>query len=269
MESTPSLPWRRRLELGAATLYLGDCLEILPALPSRSVDMIWTDPPYGHDNNAGDLNAGLSAKRGVESRPIANDGAQSMRRVVDGMLGQAVRLLADEASVCCCCAGGGGPRPTFAWLADRMDRGGLSFFHSVIWDKINPGLGWRWRRQHEMVMVAHRAGGKLLWADPDKAQGNVVSMAAPAKRRHPNEKPLALVALFLRLHAKPGQLVLDPFMGSGTTGEAALKLGLNFVGIELDEEHFETAARRLQDLQARPSLFEQIMDKVEQGKLDL
>ena len=157
-------PWKRKEVIGDCTLYLGDCLEVMAAIPSGTVDMIWTDPPYGHDNHDGDLNARLNDHRGIQGKPIANDDSDGMRRVVDGMLTEAARVLSPDCC-CCCCCGGGGPKPTFAWVADRMDRGGLSFFHSVIWDKKNPGLGWRYRRQHEMVMISHRAGGKLLWAN--------------------------------------------------------------------------------------------------------
>jgi site-specific DNA-methyltransferase (adenine-specific) len=244
------------VEIGQAKLYLGDCLEVMAGLPSGSADLIWTDPPYGNANNEGDLNAKLSARRGVASSPILNDDADSMRRVVDGMLIEACRVLRFSSAVCYCCCGGG-PRPTFAWLADRMGRGGLVFFHSVIWDKVNPGLGWRYRRQHEMVMVAHRRDGKLLWADDKVSVPNIkrVPAVAGVLRKHPNEKPLGLIDTFLIAHTRPGQVVLDPFMGSGTTGVSALRLGRGFVGIELDPEHFQTACRRLEAAAAAPDLF--------------
>jgi DNA modification methylase len=247
---------RREILADGVDLYLGDCREILPTLGDQSVDMIWTDPPYGHSNHDGDFNARLNEHRGIESKPIAFDDADGMRNVVDAMLKEAARVLrADCCCCCCCCCGGGGPRPTFAWVADRMDRDGLSFFHSVIWDKVNPGLGWRYRRQHEMVMVSHRQGGKLLWNDTRKAVSNIYSLMPPRDRQHPNEKPLEMVRHFIENHSSPGHTVLDPFMGGGTTGAAAVACGRNFIGIELDPEHFETALRRISDALARPDLF--------------
>jgi site-specific DNA-methyltransferase (adenine-specific) len=149
----------------------------------------------------------------------------------------------------------GGPRPVFAWLAERMDRGGLQFFHSVIWDKVNPGLGWRYRRQHEMLMVAHRAGGKLLWAEGAKATPNIFPLMPPRDRCHPNEKPVPLIAHFVALHTAPGQLILDPFMGSGTTGVVAAGRGRKFIGVELDPSHFETACRRISAALSAPDMF--------------
>ena len=239
--------WRERVEIagGRAVLYLADCLAVLPTLPSASVRLLWTDPPYGHNNHDGDFNARLNGHRGIEGAPIANDSPEAMRAVVDGALKAAVPLLADDCCCCCCCCGGGGPRPTFAWVADRMDRDGLQFFHSVIWDKLNPGLGWRFRRRHEMVMVAHKAGGKLSWAVDGRAVPNIWEGMPPRERQHPNEKPERLPAHFIELTTGVGDLVLDPFMGSGTTGAAALRLGRRFIGIEIDDGYFRTACRRI------------------------
>jgi len=255
---------------GRVTLYLGDCREVMACLQDGSVDMIWTDPPYGHANHAGDWNARLNAHRGIDNQPIANDTPDAMRDVVDAMLRHAARLLAaDCCCCCCCCGGGGGPKPTFAWVADRMDRDGLSFFHSVIWDKVNPGLGWRYRRQHEMVMVAHRAGGKLLWADNKRAAPNIYSLMPNRTRQHPNEKPLELVDHFLTLHTKSDHLILDPFMGSGTTGVAAVKLGRRFIGIEIEPKYFDIACRRIEEATKQPGLFVEPAAKPKQETMAL
>ena len=242
-------------QIGPHTLYRGDCLEILPTLGAGSVEMLWTDPPYGHSNHDGDWNARLNEHRGIKGEPIANDDKESMRRVVDAMLTEASRVLSPDCCCCCGCSGGGGPRPTFAWLATRMDQAGLAFFHSVIWDKRNPGLGWRYRRQHEMVMVAHKTGGKLLWRDDKTAARNVFSMMPPRERDHPNEKPLELVTHFLELHSSPGHTILDPFMGSGTTIVAAHNLGRKGIGIEIEPKYFDIACKRVEQAVAQQSLF--------------
>lgn len=249
------MTFARREQLAeGVTLYQGDCRSVLAGLPDQSIDMVWTDPPYGHANHDGDWNARLNEHRGIENKPIANDDAAGMRTIVDAMLSEAARVLRADCCCCCCCCGGG-PRPTFAWVADRMDREGLEFFHSVIWDKVNPGLGWRYRRQHEMVMVAHRKGGKLLWADDKRASPNIYSLMPPRVRQHPNEKPLALVEHFVLLHTLPEQTILDPFMGSGTTGVAAVRHGRKFIGVEIDEAHFDVARKRISAALDAPSMF--------------
>ena len=230
-------------EQDGITIYHGDCRDVVPTLERESVTLLWTDPPYGHNNHDGDWNARLNAHRGLENHPIGNDGPDSMREALDGLLGAATRVL--RADCCCCCCCGGGPAPTFAWVADRMDRGGLSFFHAVVWNKLNPGLGWRFRRQYEMVMVAHREGGRLSWADDDVVVPNVLEFGPPRDRQHPNEKPFDLPGHFISWTTKPGDLVLDPFVGSGTTLRAAKDLGRRAIGIEIEERYCEIAARRL------------------------
>src|SRR6185312_140795 len=200
----------------------------------------------GHRNQAGDLQASLNARYGRRSRPILNDSPERMRTVVDGVLLEAWRVLAHDASaVCVCCAGGGAKGPTFAWLAQRMYSAGLDFYHSAVWDKINPGLGWHYRRQHELVMVAHRRGGAIRWNRAAKPLGNVIRQSAPYRRQHPNEKPQALVRYFIERHSRQGDLVLDPFLGSGTTAAVAQQLGRHFLGFELSGEYCRIARRRL------------------------
>jgi site-specific DNA-methyltransferase (adenine-specific) len=128
-----------------------------------------------------------------------------------------------------------------------MDSKGLSFFHSVIWDKSarGIGMGWRFRRDYEMVMVSHRKGGKLAWAEDAEAVSNIVRFYIPNNRLHPNEKPVDLPLHFIRLTTEIGGMVLDPFMGSGTTLRAAKDLGRKAIGIELEEKYCEIAARRM------------------------
>lgn len=250
---------------GTVTLYVGDCRDVMQQLEPQSIRMIWTDPPYGHTNMEGDLQAarvrdGVKGGRVRDCEPIANDSAEDMREVVDGALDAAVRVLCDDCCCCCCCcSGGGGPRPTFAWTAERMDRSGLQFFHAVVWDKSarGNGMGWRYRRNYEFVMVAHKKLGKLSWASESNAVPNIVRHAPPRERSHPNEKPVDMVADFIDWHTTAGDIILDPFMGSGTTGVAAVRLGRRFIGIEIEPRYFAIAKKRIQDELNRFPLFDE------------
>lgn len=254
-----------KVVIGDAELWLGDCRDVLPLISDESVDIVLTDPPYGHNNNNGDLISNWEKALGrapsvvdaSAARPIANDGMDDMKAVVDAALVHAARVLRRE-SCCCCCCGGGGPKPTFAWLADRMDSGGLSFFHAVVWDKGGLGLGWRYRRNYEMVMIAHRKGGKLKWetSRKDAATSNVVRIGKiiPQIEDHPTPKPVELFDHFLMLHGKPGDVVLDPFMGHAPVGVAAVKAGMRYIGIELDRGHFDKACVRIENAQRQKSI---------------
>jgi hypothetical protein len=104
--------------IGDCTLILGDCLQVMPTL--GRVDAVVTDPPYGNSNHDGDWNARLNEHRGIESKPIANDDAEGMRRVVDAALTAAVPLMAGKVSACCCFCGGGGAAAGVR-LAGRTD----------------------------------------------------------------------------------------------------------------------------------------------------
>lgn len=120
-----------------------------------------------------------------------------------------------------------------------------------------------------MVMVAHRAKGKLLWADNNRATPNIYSLMPPRERDHPNEKPTSLVDHFVALHTMPGQLILDPFMGSGTTGVVAARRGRSFIGVEIDPLHFETACRRVSEAIAAPDMFTERPKPAKQEELAL
>jgi site-specific DNA-methyltransferase (adenine-specific) len=230
----------------------GDGLELLRELPDESVDILWTDPPYGMDLGNGTLHARRSAEVNVHRKDwkIENDDPGNWERVVRGMLTEAARVLKRDAILCCCCGGGGGPRVLFAQVAGWMDDA-LAFDQAVVWDKGRIGLGWRYRRTYDFVMVAHKKGGRLKWETKEKGNvtSNVVKIgrAVPKPGDHPTPKPVALVEHFLRLHGKPGDVVCDPFAGSGTTLVAAKRLGMRYVGCELDERWYELAVKRLRE----------------------
>jgi site-specific DNA-methyltransferase (adenine-specific) len=241
-------------------LHLGDCLTVMRTLPDGCVDAVVTDPPYGHSNGNGDLASARIGVKGARQNPLAtieNDAPEDYYPLMQGFLEQAARVMKPESSCCCCCCCGGGPNPTFANVALLMDRY-LDFFHAVVWDKSarGPGLGWRYRRNYEFVMVAKPKGGKLSWADPDLAVPNVLYVAPVANGNHPTTKPVVLMKKFILWHTKLGDTVLDPFMGSGTTGVACVQTGRSFIGIELDPGYFAIAQKRIEQAAMQPSLFD-------------
>jgi site-specific DNA-methyltransferase (adenine-specific) len=217
------------------------------------VDFIFTDPPYGHNNNDGDLIANWEAALGrpraasrSEARPIAQDSAAEVAELIPWLFRQFADLLA-SGGCCCCCCGGGGPDPQFArwslWLDEAME-----FKHMVVWDKGPMGMGWHYRRSYETVLVGMKPGGPCRWYDESNRIENVIRhipKIIPAADQHPTEKPAALAAHFIALHSKPGDLVLDPFAGSGSTLRAAKDLGRRAIGIELEERYCEGIAKRM------------------------
>ena len=238
-------------EHAGITIYHGDCREVLPAIAPNSVDLVLTDPPYGHNNNNnGDLAHRWEAALGLvdrvddeAARPIANDGPEA-NELVRWMFGEANRVLM-PGCCCCCCCGGGGPDPQFARWSLWMDEA-IGFKQAVVWDKGGLGMGWHYRRNYELMLVGEKPGAACRWYGGND-QPNVVRINGikPSADDHPTPKPEKLMAHFLNLHSLPGHLVLDPFMGGGTTLVAAKRGGRRAIGVEVDERWCEMAAKRL------------------------
>ena len=240
-------------EHAGITIYCGDCREILPTLAAESVDFIFSDPPYGHDNNNGDLIHRREAALGRPpsdgespgGRPIANDGPEA-NDLVRWTFAQWNRLLG-KGCCCCCGGGGGGPDPQFARWSLWLDEA-VGFKQMVIWDKGPMGMGWHYRRSYETVLVGEKPGAACRWFDETDRVENVIRhirKIIPQASDHPTPKPEELAEHFIRLHSQAGDLVLDCFMGAGTTLVAAKNLGRKATGIEIEEKYCEIAAKRL------------------------
>ena len=232
------------------TIYCGDARELLPTLAAGSVDFVFTDPPFGHNNNNnGDLIArweeALGRGSNGDARPIANDGPEA-NDLVRWAFGEFNRLLA-PGCCCCCCCGGGGPDPQFARWSLWLDEA-IGFKQMIVWDKGPMGMGWHYRRSYETVLVGEKPGAACRWFDTTNRVENIVRhipKIIPQAADHPTPKPEELVTFFLKLHARAGDLVLDPFCGAGTTLVAAKQFGCRAIGCEIDEAWCEAAARRL------------------------
>ena len=248
-------------------LYHGDCREVLPMLADASVECIITDPPYGHNNNNGDLIANWEKALGRgdagAARPIANDGAEA-NDLLRWCLPHFHRLLARGGCCCCCCGGGGGPDPQFARWSLWIDEH-LNFKQMVVWDKGPMGMGWHYRRSYETVLVAEKPGGPCAWYDESSRVENIIRPGdygirkiIPSADEHPTPKPPELAQHFVRLHTRSGELVLDPFAGAGWVGVACVRESRRYIGIEIDERWCEVAAKRLRRAEEDTAMFAQV-----------
>lgn len=230
-----------------------DALRLLQGLPDNSIDMIFTDPPYGHNNNNGDLIHRREVAMGQgelqAARSIPNDGIEA-NELFKNVLSEYKRILKPGSCCCCCCSGGGGPDPQFARWSLWLDEI-LQFKQMVVWDKGPMGMGWHYRRSYETVLVAQKPGAACAWYDTSHRieniirPGNGASKVIPSINQHPTEKPEGLASWFIRLHSQPGNIILDPFIGSGTTAVAARNLGRHFIGCDISPEYVAMARKRL------------------------
>jgi site-specific DNA-methyltransferase (adenine-specific) len=227
--------------IGDAVLYLGDCYTITPTLPP--VDAVVTDPPYGDAATHSSHLSKIKLKNGEPAGQALGFEGISKEQAVE--LAQLWTLIAKRWVVFTC-----------EWkYAHALDEAGL-LVRLGIWRKPDgapqftgdrPGTGW------EAVAICHRAGKKrwngggkhAFWHWP-KGQND---------SGHPTGKPIGLFSDFVADFTEPGETVLDPFMGSGTTGVACINLGRKFIGIERDPRYFAIAVDRIRAAQAQQRLF--------------
>ena len=229
------------VQIGDATLYQGDCLEILPTLDK--VDAVVTDPPYG----IGDIVGAY----GREGRVIAGDSdlflvAATSRIIRQKWQGIWVAMFYS-------------PRVSLGFYANTAP---LDVSDQIIWDKKAPGLGRGVRYQHENICL-------FSSGPPQKPIKDCFSVIKSYRvgKIHPHEKPVGLMRSIIRI--LPGETILDPFMGSGTTGVACAKLGRKFIGIELEPKYFDIACQRIEKAYDQPDLFVEPPKKAEQAGLDV
>lgn len=123
--------------------------------------------------------------------------------------------------------------------------------HCLVWAKPHYGMGAYWRNQHEHIVFASNGMPNEM---RDHGKGSVLNFTnvSPAARVHPTEKPVDLLCDII--DAIPGDDVFDPFMGSGSTGVAAIKRGRRFIGCEINPGHFDTACRRIEAAVKAPDM---------------
>jgi site-specific DNA-methyltransferase (adenine-specific)/modification methylase len=227
---------------GRVQLYLGDCRDVLQAL--GKVDSVVTDPPYGQDYKVNTFYAGGKRENAVVQRngktlivsPTVYEPMFGDKEPFDPLpfLKIAPEILVWGAHK----------------FADRLPPGGW-----LVWDKVPTGkirdqgdgeAAWVNRDQPMRIF-------RLLWDGLCVGVGARHEVTAGQKRYHPTQKPEALMTWCLGFIQ--GRTILDPFMGSGTTGVAAVRLGRRFIGIEIHEPYFDIAVRRIEEATRQPDLF--------------
>ena len=209
----------RREQIGDATLYLGDCREILPLLPK--VDAVVTDPPYGIHLEYG----------------IFNDTEENVKGLADVVIPWAIenakRTLVTSGNKCQHLY----PRPdwTLAWVTPAGSGSGPWGFSC-------------WQPILAYGSCPYLAAGK------GRRQDVLLHTETSEKNGHPCPKPVGFMGKVVERASLVRDLVLDPFMGSGTTGVACAKLGRKFIGIELEERYFSIACKRIEAVYKEPRL---------------
>ena len=246
------------VQIRDATLYLGDCLEVLPTL--GKVDAVVTDPPY----SSGARTDSERQVRGAMLRSLEDADWFSHDAMTTWGFNWFVRSafsalrtrLTPGAHIYVCIDWRQTPN-----LYGMLEACGYRVNHCLVWAKPHFGMGAYWRNQHENIVFASLGmPAEML----DHGRGSVLEHPAvsPAARVHPTEKPVSLLCEIIE--AIPAETVLDPFMGSGATGCAAVRAGRKFVGCEINPHHFDIACKRIEEAYRQPRLFDEPKPKAEQ-----
>ena len=217
------------VRIGDATLYHGDCLEILPTLPK--VDAVVTDPPYGMEFQSNHYKGAGGKPNASGHEKIAGDGSTDLlAAVVDMDPIHSTYLFCRWDNLATIPKA---PRSLIAWIKPNWSMGDLEHEHG---------------RQYEVI--AFYPGQSHRW--PNSRPADVVRHPRSGNRLHPTEKP---VSLMQEVVSWTSGIVLDPFMGSGTTGVACANLGRKFIGIEIERKYFDIACERIAAAYAQGRLF--------------
>jgi len=246
----------RTAQIGDATLYQGDCLEILPTL--GKVDAVVTDPPYKVTSGGfGNLEGGFS---GWIKDSYDNKGS-IVRCDIDWVDWLPLTFMACNDVAHCYIFTNDRNLPT-AWAA--AVNAGFVFHRLLTWDK-KTALPNRWYIQNcEFVLFMRR--GKAFQIN-DCGTMALQSVFQRGTSDHPTEKPVELIRVYVKNSTNQTGVVLDPFMGSGTTGVACANLGRKFIGIEIESKYFDIACKRIEEAYAQPDLFIEPLAKAVQEKL--
>jgi DNA modification methylase len=218
--------------IGDCTLYLGDCRDILPTLPK--VDAVVTDPPYGIDyGNQGSFQA-----------------SHGWRDLRENLTWDGTRPAAEIFGQILACS-----TAQIIW--------GGNYFT----DLLPPRMRWLvWDKGQKDFSLADF---EMAWTSQEKAARRLFyprALALKEERGHPTQKPLAVISWCIGF-LPDAQTILDPFMGSGTTGVACVQLGRKFIGIEIEPKYFDIACKRIEEATRQPRLFAEPAPKVKQEAL--
>lgn len=230
---------------------LGDCVAIMRTLPAESVDAVITDPPYGSGGftlkdrmrTSKEKYVSGGAKYATALPDIEGDSVHpaAWEAVIRDFLKESVRVLRPGSSVLVFI-----DWRNDATMTELLFASGLRPQGKICWDKGRASRPRRggFRQQSEFIHWATK--GSLKPAGDIYLDGVLHYRSIVNNKRHITEKPLELMSELMRVCA-PNGAVLDPFMGSGTTGVAAVASGRRFVGCELVPQYFDTAVERLRD----------------------
>jgi site-specific DNA-methyltransferase (adenine-specific) len=246
--------------IGLATLYLGNCLDLLPGLPG-GVDAVVSDPPYSSGGTfRSDRSRGTGAKYigggyepgspSLARAEFAGDNKDQRAYLAWSSVWLDMAMQRSVVGAVCCLFTDWRQLPT---TTDALQAGGWSWRGLAVWDKTEAARPQRGCFRNQCEYVVWGSNGPMAYTGeclPGVFRQSVLSEG----KQHIAGKPVGVMEQIVAI-CPAGGLVLDPFMGSGSTGVAAVRHGRRFIGYEIDETHFDVACRRLEAAQRQAEMF--------------
>lgn len=218
-------------------IYNEDCLEGMKRIPDKSVDLIVTDPPY--KTITGGKNNGKNSKR-PKGILLENNGLFEHQKLsIDAWMGELFRVLKDD-SQCYVFTN----TLNLEDMLTKSREAGFKLHNLLVWEKNNNTPSQWYMKNCEYVLFLRK--GKAKWINEIGSSKTVHKFNSVLRGKiHPTEKPVELLELYVRNSSNEGDVVFDPFMGSGTTAIACMNTNRNYIGFELDETYFNLANERI------------------------
>ena len=230
------------------TVYHGNCLDVIPQLEPDSVDAVITDPPYeaeAHTLGRRMMAGGKIAKAPLTFNQMDEETRQEFSKLCEMVCFGWVLVFCQAEAV--------------SLWRDALTAGGVTYKRPMIWVKPDgapqftgdrPGMG------YESIVAAWSGAGKSVWNGGGRHGVFIYSrQCRKGLNRHPTEKPEPLMLDLVRLFTNPGNHILDPFAGSGTTCVAALRQGCRCTAIEIEQKYIDIIIRRVEAEESQGRLF--------------
>ena len=251
------------------TIIVGDCIEAMNQLPEKSVDLVFADPPYNLQLGGDLLRPDNSRVDAVDDHWDQFASFEAYDAFTRAWLKAARRVMKDDATLWVI-----GSYHNIFRVGTALQDQGFWMLNDVVWRKANPMpnfKGTRFTNAHETMIWAAKSRGQRRYTfnyDALKVANDDLQMRsdwliplctgdervkdANGDKAHPTQKPEALLHRVLLASSKPGDVVLDPFFGVGSTGAAAKRLGRRFIGIEREQTYADLAAKRIAEVIPTP-----------------
>lgn len=200
-------------------IYLGDCLELMKQIPDKSIDCVITDPPYGIGEDGGKF----------------RDRKGGGHRVLE-------KISWDKET----------PSKEYFNEILRISKNQIIFGGNYFTDKLPVSRGWIY---WDKLMGGDFSDGELAWTSFDRVLKKYTLCNKMGGKEHPTQKPIELLKWILKNYTNENDLILDPFLGSGTTAIACYDLKRRYIGIEKEPKYYDIAKKRIEQFKAQGRLF--------------